>query len=126
MALSFDRLTTTPRMPRSRTRRLVPPSTKIGTLAVLACLTRLNRLRQGFFPIHPGNALMSCGPNRLGQLRAGHAGDGRLAGRINFGDEHDLGLVECVRELADKVAGARVSVRLEEHHQTPAPSLLRG
>ena len=48
------------------------------------------------------------------------AGDGRLTGRVDVGDEQHVGLVEGAGEVVEQVARPAVTVRLEGHDD-PVP-----
>src|SRR5438132_89495 len=49
---------------------------------------------------------------------AGHAWDGRFAGRIDIEQHEDVRLIERAAEFIPKVLGAGVAMRLEEHQQS--------
>ena len=46
--------------------------------------------------------------------------DRRLAGGVDLGQQHRVGLAEHLDEILEAVARARVAVRLEGQHQAPA------
>jgi len=48
-----------------------------------------------------------------GKFIAVDAGDRRLAGGIDRGDEHDIGVVEAGRELVEQRLKARIAMRLD-------------
>jgi hypothetical protein len=58
--------------------------------------------------------------HRAGQRAAVGGHDGRLAGRINLGQQHGVGLADHLHEVLEAIAGAGVAVRLEGQHQAAA------
>src|SRR6266481_4064860 len=51
------------------------------------------------------------------QCFAGYAGNGRLAGGVDFREHQHIGLIEGAAEFVPQMLGARVTMRLEEHQQ---------
>src|SRR5215510_40368 len=64
--------------------------------------------------------------DRRHQRLAVGAGDRRLAGRIDVGDDHDVGVVEAGRELHEQVVQPRVAVRLHYGDHLAVRRLARG
>ena len=63
--------------------------------------------------------------DRLGELLRRDARDRLLAGGVDVGDEHDVGLVERARELVEEIARAGVAMRLEGDDDAPVVGALR-
>src|SRR5437660_825730 len=53
----------------------------------------------------------------MGETLAGHAGDGRLAGRVDVGQDKHVGLIERATEFVPKMLSTREAMRLEKHQQ---------
>ena len=88
---------------------------------------RQNRIARARFPQHEFDArlhrarehhiLVARRADRFGQPFAGDVLDGRLARRVNFGDDQNVRFVERAAEIVPEKLRARVAVRLEEHEQ---------
>src|SRR2546429_4956721 len=51
----------------------------------------------------------------MGETLAGHAGDGRLAGRVDVGQDKHVGLIERATEFVPKMLSTREAMRVEKH-----------
>ncbi len=69
---------------------------------------------------------MSVLTDRLGQAGSRNTGQGRFAGRVDVGDDQDVGLVERAGEPVEQIAGSRVAMGLEGHHDAAPKGALRG
>ena len=60
------------------------------------------------------------------ETASGYVGNRELAGRIDFGQDEHVGLVEGGRKLVHQVPCTCIAVRLKDRHEPPVPAPLRG
>ncbi len=70
--------------------------------------------------VHEHRLHLAGHPNGARQRTAIGGHDGRLAGRIDLGQQHRVGVADHLDEILEAVARARVAVRLERQHQAAA------
>ena len=76
--------------------------------------------------LHVAHRVVAVRVDRVGERLARRARDGRLAGRVDVGDDEHVGLVEGARELLEERLRARVAVRLEGDDDAAVEARLRG
>src|SRR5215472_3732240 len=74
---------------------------------------------------HPPHVQVPAALESLVERIAAHARDRSLAGRVDLGEEQQVGVVEGAEEVVEEVARAGEPVRLERHQQ-PAREPLAG
>ena len=106
----------------ARSRRLatvpIEPAPSVSTASPgLACAASIGTSSSRV--LHHRHRPQRAPPDRLGQRVGRDAGDRVLAGRVDLGQHHFVGLRERVAERFHQARRPRVAVRLERHHQAP-------